>query len=85
MDRETRLSDEQQKAIKSLERALRKCDGCGIALFGTGDNDMCAFDATDVLLTGFGKPDVDILEALKSLGQGQTVNDGGAYWDSIAW
>jgi len=81
----TVFSDKQEKVIAELERALKKCAGCKIALFGTGDNEMRAFDADAVRRTGYGRSEIDPLEALHSLDQGQSIKDYGAYWDSIAW
>jgi len=79
------LSDKQVKAIASLERALKKCNNARLAIFGAADFDMCAFDAEELRVAGYGKVGVDMLTISKQLGQGHAIQDSGAYWDSIAW
>jgi len=55
------MNEEQEKAIKSLERAFRKCFKADLCFFGSGSELLC-FDLFD-----FGKA-FDLLESRRASG-----------------
>lgn len=76
------MNDEQRKAIRSLERALKKCADAGISLMGM-DSSLFAYDKTE--LDDAERELGCLYEAQCACGQGETVTDHGAYVDSGGW
>lgn len=77
------MTDQQTKAIRSLERALKKCAEAGLLLFGMDDN-LLAVTREDYEAAGGYAQSFEALGALQERGM-VTVKDGGAYTDSGGW
>lgn len=76
------MSDEQEKAIKALERAFKLCNSKGIVFCGM-DCDIHAYDEAEFTkLTDGG---MSVYDAQTKLEGGDNVNTSKTYMDSGGW
>ena len=80
------MTDAQNKAIQSLERALKKVKASGLVLIGM-DSELTAYSRHYLLRCGYYKrkdPNDAMRECIDD-GFSTRVKDSGAYLDSGGW
>lgn len=76
------MTNEQRAALRSLERALKKCAEAGLVLQGM-DGTLLICDKQALMDNGYNEDPVAAMKATDD--ETETVQDHGAYLDSGGW